>query len=100
MEWVDGIPTIFGKGNWCNRLKLLLNQAVQNVRKTVYRLFPHIFLDETRAICFTQLTKLTIVIKPSNPSNYTLIPSYSNREPSIFQAVLCTKKYQYYFYVF
>ena len=29
MKWVEGIPTIFGKGNWYNRLKRLRNQAVQ-----------------------------------------------------------------------
>jgi len=73
---------------------------VQNMHKIECCLVPRNLLDEASAICFPQLTKLIIVIKPSNPSNYTLILSYSNRGPSIFQAALCTKKYQYRFDVF
>jgi len=50
MEWVEGIPIIFGKGNWCNRLKILRNQAVQILYKTEYYFFPRTFPDKAIAI--------------------------------------------------
>ena len=35
MKWVEGIPTIFGKGNWCNRLKRFQNHGGKDSKKAL-----------------------------------------------------------------
>jgi len=43
MKWVEGIPTIFGKGNWYNRLKRFINQGGKDLHKSEYCLFSQHF---------------------------------------------------------